>query len=255
VNGPQLVDGQTAKGLVVATTRPETMLGDVAVMVNPEDARYAHLIGQQVHLPLCDRTVPVIADDYVDKAFGTGVVKVTPAHDANDYAVGQRHQLPMLGILNLDVTVNDLAPAKYRGLDRFVARKQIVADLESIGLALVADGSTAETARRIKVEQDGEVGADRSAGEAIGGLNQGTVQPAATRLIGDRGVDETIAEHNLAGSEGRSDNLGDELRPAGREQQGLSGWLDDGTRVLEDISHLLAEGRTAGFAQAQHART
>ena len=136
VNGPQLVDGQTAQGLVVATTRPETMLGDVAVMVNPEDQRYTHLIGQQVHLPLCDRTVPVIADDYVDKAFGTGVVKVTPAHDANDYAVGQRHQLPMVGILNLDVTVNDLAPAKYRGLDRFVARKAIVADLEALGLLI-----------------------------------------------------------------------------------------------------------------------
>jgi len=134
VNGPQLVDGQTAKGLVVATTRPETMLGDVAVMVNPEDERYKHLIGQQVHLPLCDRTVPVIADDYVDKAFGTGVVKVTPAHDANDYSVGQRHQLPMIGILNLDVTVNDLAPEKYRGLDRFVARKAIVADLDVLGL-------------------------------------------------------------------------------------------------------------------------
>ena len=136
VNGPQLVDGQTAKGLVVATTRPETMLGDVAVMVNPEDDRYKHLIGQQVHLPLCDRTVPVIADDYVDKAFGTGVVKVTPAHDANDYAVGQRHQLPMIGILNLDVTVNELAPEKYRGMDRFVARKAIVADLDALGLLI-----------------------------------------------------------------------------------------------------------------------
>ena len=136
VNGPQLVDGQTAKGLVVATTRPETMLGDVAVMVNPEDDRYKHLIGQQVHLPLCDRTVPVIADDYVDKAFGTGVVKVTPAHDANDYAVGQRHQLPTIGILNLDVTVNELAPEKYRGMDRFVARKAIVADLDALGLLI-----------------------------------------------------------------------------------------------------------------------
>jgi len=136
VNGPQLVDGLTAKGLVVATTRPETMLGDVAVMVNPEDDRYKHLIGQQVHLPLCDRTVPVIADDYVDKAFGTGVVKVTPAHDANDYAVGQRHQLPMIGILNLDVTVNELAPEKYRGMDRFVARKAIVADLDALGLLI-----------------------------------------------------------------------------------------------------------------------
>ena len=136
VNGPQSVDGQTARGLVVATTRPETMLGDVAVMVNPEDQRYQHLIGQQVHLPLCDRTVPVIADDYVDKAFGTGVVKVTPAHDANDYAVGQRHQLPLIGILNLDVTVNTLAPEKYRGMDRFVARKAIVADLDALGLLI-----------------------------------------------------------------------------------------------------------------------
>ena len=136
VNGPQLVEGQTVKGLVVATTRPETMLGDVAVMVNPEDDRYKHLIGQQMHLPLCDRTVPVIADDYVDKAFGTGVVKVTPAHDANDYAVGQRHQLPMIGILNLDVTVNELAPEKYRGMDRFVARKAIVADLDALGLLI-----------------------------------------------------------------------------------------------------------------------
>jgi valyl-tRNA synthetase len=136
VNGPQLVDGQTAQGLVVATTRPETMLGDVAVMVNPEDERYRHLIGQQVQLPLCDRVIPVIADDHVDKAFGTGVVKVTPAHDVNDYAVGQRHHLPMISMLNLDVTVNDEAPPKYRGLDRFAARKHIVADLEALGLMI-----------------------------------------------------------------------------------------------------------------------
>ena len=134
VNGPLLLDGHMAEGLVVATTRPETMLGDVAVMVNPEDERYKHLIGQHVQLPLCDRTVPVIADDYVDKAFGTGVVKVTPAHDANDYAVGQCHHLPTIGILNLDVTVNELAPPTYRGMDRFVARKAIVADLDALGL-------------------------------------------------------------------------------------------------------------------------
>jgi valyl-tRNA synthetase len=120
--------------LTVATTRPETMLGDVAVMVHPEDERYKHLIGKQVHLPLCDRTIPVIADDYVDKAFGTGVVKVTPAHDNNDYAVGQRHQLPMIGVLTLDAAINDNAPAKYRGMDRFVARKAVVADLEALGL-------------------------------------------------------------------------------------------------------------------------
>jgi len=119
--------------LTVATTRPETLLGDVAVMVHPEDERYKHLIGQQVNLPLCGRTIPVIADEYVDKDFGTGVVKVTPAHDTNDYAVGQRHKLDMICVLNLDATVNDNAPKKYRGLDRFVARKAVVADLEATG--------------------------------------------------------------------------------------------------------------------------
>jgi valyl-tRNA synthetase len=119
--------------ITVATTRPETMLGDVAVMVHPEDERYTALIGQRVKLPLCDRDIPVIADDYVDRAFGTGVVKVTPAHDANDYAVGLRHGLPMIGVLTLDAKVNDNAPEAYRGLDRFVARKRVVADLEAQG--------------------------------------------------------------------------------------------------------------------------
>ncbi|MES2579188.1 MAG: valine--tRNA ligase [Pseudomonadota bacterium] len=128
INYP-LADG--SGHLTVATTRPETMLGDVAVMVHPEDERYAHLIGQHVKLPLCDREIPIIADDYVDKEFGTGVVKVTPAHDFNDYAVGQRHQLPMIGILTLDGNVNDAAPKQYQGLERFAARKQVVADLEA----------------------------------------------------------------------------------------------------------------------------
>ena len=122
------------ESLVVATTRPETMLGDTAVMVHPEDERYAHLIGSQVRLPITGRLVPVIADDYVDKAFGTGVVKVTPAHDTNDYQVGLRHQLEMLTIFTLQATVNDAAPEAYRGLDRFVARKKIVAQLEAEGL-------------------------------------------------------------------------------------------------------------------------
>jgi valyl-tRNA synthetase len=120
--------------LTVATTRPETMLGDVAVMVHPEDERYKHLIGKKVKLPLCGRDIPVIADDYVDKEFGTGVVKVTPAHDFNDYAVGQRHKLEIISILTLDAKINEHAPAKYRGLDRFDARKAIVADLEAAGL-------------------------------------------------------------------------------------------------------------------------
>ena len=120
--------------LTVATTRPETMLGDVAVMVHPEDERYKHLIGKQVSLPLCERTIPIIADDYVDKEFGTGVVKVTPAHDFNDYAVGQRHKLEMISILTLDAKINEHAPKQYQGLDRFAARKQIVADLEAAGI-------------------------------------------------------------------------------------------------------------------------
>lgn len=126
-----LADGSGS--LTVATTRPETLLGDVAVMVHPEDERYSALIGKQVNLPLCGRTIPVIADDYVDKAFGTGVVKVTPAHDTNDYQVGQRHKLEMICVLNLDATINHNAPEKYRGLDRFVARKAVVADLEAAG--------------------------------------------------------------------------------------------------------------------------
>jgi len=127
-----LADGTGS--VVVATTRPETMLGDTAVMVHPDDERYTALIGKRVSLPLCDRTIPVIADAYVDREFGTGVVKVTPAHDANDYAVGQRHGLAMIGVLTLDAKINDKAPATYRGLDRFVARKRVVADLEALGL-------------------------------------------------------------------------------------------------------------------------
>ena len=136
INYP-LADG--SGHLTVATTRPETMLGDVAVMVHPDDARYKKLIGQKVTLPLCDREIPIIADDYVDMEFGTGVVKVTPAHDFNDYAVGQRHQLPLIGILNLAGFVNDSAPKAYQGLERFAARKQVVADLEAQGYLVKID--------------------------------------------------------------------------------------------------------------------
>ncbi|MDQ3206527.1 MAG: valine--tRNA ligase [Pseudomonadota bacterium] len=120
--------------LTVATTRPETMLGDTAVMVHPEDERYAHLVGQTVTLPLTGRLIPVIADAYVDREFGTGVVKVTPAHDFNDYQVGQRHGLPMINIFTPDAATNDEVPAQYRGLDRYEARKVVVADLEAAGL-------------------------------------------------------------------------------------------------------------------------
>ncbi|EIJ43347.1 valyl-tRNA synthetase [Beggiatoa alba B18LD] len=120
--------------LVVATTRPETMLGDTAVAVHPEDERYKHLIGKMIDLPLTDRKIPIIADEYVDPSFGSGCVKITPAHDFNDYRIGQRHQLPMINILTIDAKINENAPKAYQGLDRFVARKQVVADFEKLGL-------------------------------------------------------------------------------------------------------------------------
>ncbi|OQW93967.1 MAG: valine--tRNA ligase, partial [Beggiatoa sp. IS2] len=120
--------------LVVATTRPETMLGDTAVAVHPNDERYQPMIGKKVELPLTGRKIPIIADEYVDPTFGSGCVKITPAHDFNDYAVGQRHHLPMINIFTIDAKINENAPRSYRGLDRFAARKQVVADLESAGL-------------------------------------------------------------------------------------------------------------------------
>src|SRR5689334_5453283 len=107
------------------------MLGDTAVAVNPNDERYRSYIGKRVPLPPAEREIPVVADDYVDREFGTGVVKITPAHDFNDYAVGQRHGLPTLSIFHLDATINDNAPVKYRGLARYAARKAVLADLEA----------------------------------------------------------------------------------------------------------------------------
>jgi valyl-tRNA synthetase len=138
--------------VVVATTRPETMLGDVAVAVNPKDERYTKLVGKRVQLPLTGRTVPVIADGYVDPEFGTGCVKITPAHDFNDYAVGQRHKLPQIGVMGLDAKMNENAPSVYRGLDRFDARKRIVADLKSQGLLV------SEKAYKLRVPRSGRTG-------------------------------------------------------------------------------------------------
>ena len=148
-NGAKTADGKDY--LVVATTRPETMLGDTAVAVHPEDERYQSLIGKTVVLPLANREIPIIADEYVDREFGTGVVKITPAHDFNDYEVGKRHSLPMVNVLTLNADIRDEAeiigtdgkplagyeatiPADYRGLERFAARKKIVADFEALGL-------------------------------------------------------------------------------------------------------------------------
>ncbi|MDD4882587.1 MAG: valine--tRNA ligase, partial [Gallionellaceae bacterium] len=124
--------------LTVATTRPETLLGDTAVAVNPEDERYAHLVGKSVRLPVAERTIPIIADDYVDREFGTGVVKITPAHDFNDWQVGQRHKLAAISVLTLDARINEFGPAEYQGLDRYVARQKIIDELQEKGLLVSA---------------------------------------------------------------------------------------------------------------------
>ncbi|HVN00652.1 MAG TPA: valine--tRNA ligase [Caulobacteraceae bacterium] len=128
------ISGEPDRFIVVATTRPETMLGDTAVAVHPADERYKDLVGKQVRLPLVGRLIPIIADDYADPEKGTGAVKITPAHDFNDFRVGQRHGLEAINVFTPDARLNENAPEKYRGLDRFVARKKIVEDLEALGL-------------------------------------------------------------------------------------------------------------------------
>src|SRR5581483_5132651 len=138
--------------VTVATTRPETMLGDVAVAVNPKDERYLAVVGKRVRLPLTDKEIPVIADDYVDPEFGTGCVKITPAHDFNDYQVGRRHKLEPVGILTLDARLNDAAPAAYRGLERFEARRRILEDLKAQGLLV------SEKPYKLRVPRSGRTG-------------------------------------------------------------------------------------------------
>ena len=135
-NGPQRIDGVEQQGMTIATTRPETMMADGALAVHPEDERYKHLVGQMVDLPLCNRQIPIIADDFVDREFGSGCVKITGAHDFNDYACAQRHNLPLITIFTLDAKVNENGPAAYQGMDRFEARKAVNRDLEAMGLML-----------------------------------------------------------------------------------------------------------------------
>ena len=135
------VAGEPGRFVEIATTRPETLLGDSALAVNPDDERYTDLVGKEVELPLTDRTIPIIADPYVDKEFGTGVVKITPAHDPNDFEVGKRHNLPEINILNDDATINNLG-GKYAGMDRYEARKAMVADLDALGLLVKVEDHT-----------------------------------------------------------------------------------------------------------------
>jgi valyl-tRNA synthetase len=144
VDGPQTItheDGtqESIRGMTIATTRPETMLADGALCVHPEDARYQHLVGKMVDLPLCDRQIPIIVDDFVDPAFGTGCVKITGAHDFNDYACAMRHNLPLIVIFTLDAKINEQGPAQFRGLDRYEARKAVVAELDAQGFLVKVD--------------------------------------------------------------------------------------------------------------------
>jgi valyl-tRNA synthetase len=140
--------------LTVATTRPETMLGDTAVAVHPDDERYRHLVGKQLRLPLADRLIPIIADEYVDPAFGSGCVKITPGHDFNDYEVGKRHDLPLINIFDENASLNDEVPPPYRGMNRFVARKRVVADFEALGLLEKVEPHTLQVPRG---DRSGEV--------------------------------------------------------------------------------------------------
>ena len=133
--------------ITVATTRPETMLGDTAVAVNPNDERYQHLVGKMIALPLCNREIPIIADDYVDAEFGSGCVKITPAHDFNDYAMGERHDLPLINILTANAHINDNAPEAFRGLERYEARAAVISAMKALGLLEKTEDHTLKVPR------------------------------------------------------------------------------------------------------------
>jgi valyl-tRNA synthetase len=170
--------------IVVATTRPETMLGDTAVAVNPNDERYQHLVGKRIALPLCDREIPIIADDYVDAEFGSGCVKITPAHDFNDYAMGERHDLPVINILTADAQINENAPEAFRGMDRFDARKAVVSAMDEIGLLEKIEDHTLKVPRGdrsgVVIEPwltlQWYVDAKRLAGPAIEAVESGAIE-------------------------------------------------------------------------------
>ncbi|MFT4769763.1 MAG: valyl-tRNA synthetase [Glaciecola sp.] len=170
--------------LTVATTRPETMLGDAAVAVHPDDERYRHLVGKEIDLPLCDRRIPIIADDYVDPEFGTGCVKITPAHDFNDYEVGKRHDLPLLNIFDDDAAINEQAPEFYRGMDRFTAREKIIEDLRHLGLLEKTDDHKLKVPRGDRsgvviepyLTQQWYVDAKALAGPAIQAVKSGQIE-------------------------------------------------------------------------------
>ncbi len=204
------------ESITVATTRPETMLGDVAVAVHPSDERYRHLVGKSLALPLTDRTIPVIADEYVDKEFGTGAVKITPAHDFNDFALGQRHGLEPISIFTLTATINDNAPAKYRGMDRYVARKAVLADLRAAGLVVSEKphkmiGAPLRTHRRSR------------RADAVRAVVHGDEQAGAGGNAASGAIDRAGGARRRRARRGQhfSRAVEDDLQPVAREHSGL----------------------------------
>ena len=183
------VVGEPGRFVEIATTRPETLLGDSALAVNPDDERYTDLVGKEVELPLTDRTIPIIADPYVDKEFGTGVVKITPAHDPNDFEVGKRHNLPEINILNDDATINNLG-GKYAGMDRYEARKAMVADLDALGLLVRVEDHThnvgthdrCKTTVEPMIKQQWFVKMDEMIKPAVEGVKNGEIELLPKRM-------------------------------------------------------------------------
>ncbi|MBA4285816.1 MAG: valine--tRNA ligase [Xanthomonadaceae bacterium] len=214
-------EGRTLNYIVVATTRPETMLGDTAVAVHPEDERYRHLVGKDVILPLCNRRIPIVADDYVDREFGTGCVKITPAHDFNDYQLGQRHQLPLINILTRTASLNDAVPERYRGLDRVVARKQVVADLEAD--TTYPDCHSGESRNPVTEGAVLDPGLRRDDVEENGGTQPAAGGDKPAKPIYPRGLVDKIVDHKLKVP--RGDRSGAVLEPYLTDQ-----WFVDLTR-------------------------
>jgi len=202
------VVGEPGQFVEIATTRPETLLGDTAVAVNPEDERYTHLVGKMLELPLTGRVIPVIADEYVDKEFGTGCVKITPAHDPNDFEVGKRHSLPEINILNDDATINELG-GKYAGMDRYEARKAVVADLEELGLLVkvVPHSHSVGTHDRCKttvepmIKPQWFVRMKEMAQPAIEALKRGKIQAPGADLASEIAREEQNADALAAGAD------------------------------------------------------
>ena len=239
--------------LVVATTRPETMLGDTAVAVHPEDERYRHLVGKQIRLPLADRLIPIIADEYVDPAFGSGCVKITPGHDFNDYEIGKRHDLPLINIFDANAALNDEVPQKYRGLDRFEARKRVVADLEALGLLEKIEPHTLHGAARRSQRRGARAVADRSVVRAHRAARRARDQGGRRRPHALR-AGELVEGHTSSGcTTSRTGASAASCGGATRSRRGTTSTATSTSRARKPKREAQARGKLGRDVQA-HAR-